>query len=58
MKKILIATTNQHKFEELKTFKPLGYKVISLKDLNDQDVVKEDGKTFKDNALLKASYYF
>lgn len=59
MKKILIATSNQHKFEELKNLlKPLGYEVISLKVLNDQDVVKEDGQTFKDNALLKASYYF
>jgi XTP/dITP diphosphohydrolase len=54
MKKIIFATHNEHKLVEVRAIlEPLGYKVLSAGDLNLPDV-EETGKTFKDNALLKA----
>ena len=54
MKKIIFATHNEHKLIEVRAIlEPLGYKVLSAGDLNLPDV-EETGKTFKDNALLKA----
>lgn len=59
MKKILIATTNENKLKELKNLlTPLGYELLSLKDVNDNDEVFEDGTTFEENANLKAVHYF
>lgn len=59
MKKILLASKNQHKYEEFQEIlEPFGYEVISLASLNDNDEVEETGKTFKDNALIKARYYY
>lgn len=54
MKKIIFATHNEHKLEEVRAIlEPLGYRVLSAGDLNLPDV-EETGETFKDNALLKA----
>ena len=59
MKKILLASKNAHKVEEFEAIlKPFGYKVISLKDLNDNDEVIEDGRTFLDNSMIKVNYYY
>lgn len=55
MKKIVIATGNLHKVREFKEMlEPLGYEVLSLKDLSEQVEIIEDGKTFSENALIKA----
>lgn len=52
---IVIASTNQNKVKEIKKYYPsLNFK--SLKDLSITDEVVEDGKTFKENAIKKASY--
>lgn len=62
MKKILIATTNPAKLEELKiglkTLEKQGIKVITLNDvkIGDKKPV-ETGKTFQENALIKAKFY-
>lgn len=54
MKKIIFATHNEHKLEEVRAIlQPLGYKVLGAGDLNLPDV-EETGETFRDNALLKA----
>lgn len=59
MKKILIATTNKHKFDEIKQMLTnFPFEFISLRDFNDFDEVVEDGLTFQDNALIKARYYY
>ena len=59
MKKILLATKNSDKVKEFKAiFAHLDYDIISLKDLEDFDEVKEDGYSFKDNAYIKAKYYY
>ena len=58
MKKLLIATHNPAKFSEIKYFlKDLPFKIVSLKDLKIKEDVKENGKTFKENAVKKAKHY-
>lgn len=58
MNKILIATTNPGKFGEFSDFlKDLSAELVSLKDLGITEKVEETGKTFKENAVLKAVFY-
>lgn len=53
MKKIVIATNNINKLKEIKEiFKE--YELLSLKDINCNIEVEEDGKTFEENAKKKA----
>lgn len=55
--KIFIATKNQKKLTELERILiPMGFEVLSEKDLSETfpDVV-EDGTTFEENAIIKAS---
>jgi XTP/dITP diphosphohydrolase len=55
---ILIASHNDHKIKEIKAiFMNTKIKLISLKDLNDQDEVEETENTFIKNAIIKAKYY-
>ncbi len=55
MKQILIATKNQGKVKEFEALlAPLGYHVSSLFDFPDSLDVEETGKTFEENAILKA----
>jgi XTP/dITP diphosphohydrolase len=56
---ILIASTNRHKVKEIKNiFEIPGIKFISLEQYKEIPEAIEDGKTFQDNALLKAKHYF
>ncbi len=61
IKKILIATTNPAKLEEIKSaLKELKKQKITLLSLNDVRVgekPKENGKTFKENSIIKAKFY-
>ncbi len=55
--KVFIATKNQKKLKELERILiPMGFEVLSERDLENPipDVI-EDGTTFEENALLKAS---
>ncbi len=55
MKKIIIATRNKKKFEELKRLlEDTGNEFLSLNDFPDIEEIKEDGKTFEENAVKKA----
>nr|WP_297935324.1 XTP/dITP diphosphatase [uncultured Lachnoclostridium sp.] len=55
MKKIIFATTNQGKVKEVKMIlEDLGVEVLSLKDLDINVDIVEDGTTFEENALIKA----
>ena len=53
---ILLATNNKHKLEEVRQIlSPHGIIVYGISDLNlDYHEPIEDGKTYKDNALIKA----
>jgi XTP/dITP diphosphohydrolase len=56
---ILIASTNRHKIEEIKKiFEFPGIEFSSLEKYDDVPEAIEDGKTFRDNALLKAKHYY
>ncbi len=54
--KIFIATKNKNKLRELnRILIPMGFTVLSENDFTDKfDEVEETGKTFEENALLKA----
>lgn len=55
MKKIIIASKNKGKINEIKNFLlPLQYEVFSLLDIPGIDDIPETGSTFEENALLKA----
>lgn len=58
MNKLLIATTNPGKLAEIRLFlSDLPVELVSLKDVGITDNVEETGKTFEENAILKAKYY-
>lgn len=55
MKKIVFATTNQGKMKEVRIIlEELGVEICSLKDLNINIDIEENGTTFEENALIKA----
>lgn len=56
---ILIASTNRHKVEEIKKIVRFpGINIISLENYKDIPEAIENGKTFRDNALIKAKHYY
>lgn len=59
MKKILIATRNDGKLREIKkALSKLPVKVLSLADFDNLPDAVEDGKTFEDNARIKAKFFY
>ena len=61
MKQILLATHNKAKLGELKLgtkeLENNNWKVLSLHDVNIHQDPEETGKTFEENAILKAKFY-
>lgn len=58
MMKLLIATTNPGKLAEIRRFlSDLPLELVSLKDVGITDTIEETGKTFEENAILKAKHY-
>ncbi len=58
---IVLATKNRKKVEEMKRILGLmdiATRIYSLDDFPDYEDVKEDGRTFEENALKKAKYIF
>ena len=54
-KVVVVASTNQGKIDEFRQMlEPEGYTVKSLKDLPHPIDIDETGKTFEENAVLKA----
>lgn len=56
MKEIIVASSNQGKIREIKAMLDgIGIEVRSLNDVFNEEIdIEENGKTFKDNALIKA----
>ena len=53
--RIIVATGNAHKMEEIREIlKGTGMSVVSMKEAGIQAEIVEDGKTFQENALIKA----
>lgn len=58
MKKLLIATTNSGKLQELSEFlSDVSVELVSLKGAGITDDFEENGKTYKENAEQKALFY-
>lgn len=53
-KKLLFATGNQGKVNEIRQILGDEYEVYSMKELNVNVDIVEDGKTFEENAIIKA----
>ncbi len=52
--KIVVATTNEHKLNELKDMaKNYDLELLSLKDINFVDEIIEDGLSYEENSLIK-----
>jgi len=56
--RLLFASQNQHKLEEIKPLLPLSIELISLADMNFQEEIPETSATFEGNALQKAKFIF
>ncbi len=54
--KIVFATNNKNKVEELKTLLPDHIEILSLKDIGCTEEIEETEDTIKGNAKLKADY--
>lgn len=58
MKELLVATGNPGKFRELSgALQGIGAQIVSLKNFPDVRAIDETGKTFEENAVLKAETY-
>lgn len=56
MKRIIFATSNEGKMKEIRLImKDSGYEIISLKEAGISVDVEENGATFEENAIIKAS---
>jgi len=55
MTKLVLATHNSHKIRELKSLLgDIDIEVLSLNDISENIILKEEGNTFEENALQKA----
>lgn len=53
--RIIFATTNEGKMKEIRMIlADLGMEILSLKDMNINIDIEENGKTFEENAIIKA----
>lgn len=58
MNKLLIATSNPGKLNEIRTYlSDVPVKLLSLSDVHITKKPEETGKTFEENAILKAKFY-
>jgi XTP/dITP diphosphohydrolase len=56
MKEILLASNNPHKLQEYREIlAPLGYRVLSLFEAHLHEDPEETGKTYEENAYIKAA---
>lgn len=61
MKKLLVATGNKDKIIEIKEIlkkNNVEFELVTPKELGCESEPIEDGKTFEENAVIKAKYYF
>ena len=58
MKKIVFATNNTHKLEELRSILSGKYHVLGLTDIGFHDDIPETGDTLAENASIKSQHIF
>lgn len=54
--KIVFATNNEHKLDEITKISRGKLEILSLSDINCHEEIPETGDTLKENALIKAKY--
>ena len=54
--RIVFATNNQHKLDEIKKISKGQLEILSLSDINCHEEIPETGDTLKENALIKAHF--
>jgi XTP/dITP diphosphohydrolase len=54
--KLIFASANKNKINEIKTLLPQEFDLLGLEDIGITDEIPETGTTIKQNALLKAQY--
>ena len=56
--KIVFATNNKHKLEEIRAILGPLFEVVSLADIGCHENIPETGQTLEENALMKAEYVY
>ena len=56
MKKIVFATNNKHKLDEIRKITAGKIEILSLSDIECHEDIEETGTTLEENALIKARY--
>ena len=56
--KIVFATNNQHKLEEVRGILSSQFDIMSLTDIGCHEDIPETGTTLEENALMKAQYVY
>lgn len=56
MRKIVFATNNKHKLEEIRNISEGNLEILSLADINCYDDIEETAETLEENALIKARH--
>ncbi|MBQ7878809.1 MAG: non-canonical purine NTP diphosphatase [Bacteroidaceae bacterium] len=56
--KLVFATNNRHKLEEVRAILGNSIQVLSLNDINCHDEIPETAETLEGNALIKARYIY
>ena len=56
--KLVFATNNQHKLNEVKSMLGNRFEVLSLADIGCHKDIPEKGQTLKENSLIKAQYVY
>ncbi len=54
--KLVFATQNENKAQEIQSLLPEYFKIITLKDIRCFDEIPETAETLEGNSLLKASF--
>ncbi|HON52311.1 MAG TPA: non-canonical purine NTP diphosphatase [Bacteroidales bacterium] len=56
--KLVFATNNKHKLQEIRAIAGKFFEIISLEELGCSDEIPETGETLEDNAIQKATYIY
>ena len=56
--KIVFATNNQHKLDEIRSILGDKFEVVSLAEIGCHEDIPETGQTLEENALMKAQYVY
>ena len=56
--KIVFATNNQHKLQEIRDILGSEFEIVSLKDIGCDVDIPETGNTLEENAMQKAQYVY